>query len=57
MAAPLVLTNHGVFNLSGGELKSELDTITLIGLVGSGAAVHFISLGDGQVQLLEVQPS
>ncbi len=48
------LTNHGTFDVSGAALKTAVDGLTIAGAAGSGAGLYFVSLGNGQVQVLEV---
>lgn len=50
----LTMTNYGSYNVSGAALKTKLDTLTLVGDAASGAAVHIIPIGFGQVQLIKV---
>jgi len=51
------LYNHGVFSLSGAALKTAVDAISSTNFhpLVSGASLHFVPLGNGQCQLLQVE--
>ena len=50
----LVLTNYGVFSVSGASLKTVVDAITPLNAV-SGAGLYFIPVGNGmQINLIGV---
>ena len=55
VSGDLILTNHGVFELSAAGLKTKVDTLNILALEFiSGARLHFVPAGNGQVRLLEV---
>ena len=56
MAASLTLVNHGVYTVSGADLNTAVSGITaLTGQTVSGAALHFVYVGEGQINLMEIQ--
>lgn len=60
MAGTFVLTNHGLFSISGADLKTKVDAISTFGTIGvlSGAGLHFVPVANGQqVWLLQVGAS
>lgn len=57
-AGDLTLTNHGIFTLSEGSLKTKVDAQNITaGEFLSGARLYFVPAGNGQVQLLQVAVS
>ncbi len=52
----LSLVNHGVYTVSGNALGTAVGGIgNLTGSTLSGASVNFVYVGEGQINLLEVQ--
>ncbi len=48
----LTLINHGSYFISGAAIKTAVDGITLA--QGVGAFLHIIPLGEGRVQVIEI---
>ena len=49
------LTDHGMFKISGGTLKTAVDALTQIHPVASGGAIYLLPSGAGQINLIEVK--
>ncbi len=53
----LTLTNHGVFDISGAEIKTTVDAISPL-IAVSGAGLYFVPTANGQqINLIEVDSS
>lgn len=48
------LTNLGIFDVSGAALKTAVDAIAQFHPLTSGARLHFVPMGFGQLQLIRV---
>ncbi len=52
----LTLTNHGTFSISGAALKTAVDAVNITpAQFVSGARLHLIYAGEGQVLVLETE--
>ena len=54
VSGDLSLVDHGVFNVSGADMATAVGGIGPLVRIISGAALHFIPVGEGQINLLQV---